>query len=152
MVVSSPFDITIRLEALNWGFLSPYLRSQTLVLPSLSKFAPPLSLVTLVQHAKSLSLSFFLFKDASPPHLGYTKTHSHPLSCSCSHSFPCFCLGHCNFQPFGFVNQNLWRNLVSTVSIDDLLPCLRSYTSLVGQGSILICFGKIYGICYPLIL
>jgi len=58
-------------------------------------------------------------------------------------------LGHCNFQPFGFVNQNLWRNLVCIVLIDDLLPCLRSYTSLVGQGSILICFGKIYGICIP---
>ena len=151
MVVSFPFDITIRLEALNWGFLSPYLRSQTLVLPSLSKFASPLSLATLVQHAKGLSLSFFLFKEASPPHLGYTLSPTLLLMLSffLLLSFPCSCLGHCNFQPFGFANQNLWKNHVCIVLIDDLLPCLRSYTSLVGQGSILICFGKIYGICIP---
>ena len=35
------------------------------------------------------------------------------------------------------------------VPIDDLLPLLRSYTSLVGRGSILIFFGKIYGIFIP---
>ena len=40
MVVSSPFDIVIRLKALKWGFLSPYLRSQTMVFPSMNKFAP----------------------------------------------------------------------------------------------------------------
>ena len=101
-------------------------------------------------HLGSL-LTHFLFKEVSPPHLGYTLTPTLLLMLSffLLLSFPCYCLGHSNFQPFGFGNQNLWRNLVSIVLIDDLLPCLRSYTSLVGQGSILICFGKISGICIP---
>ena len=76
MVVSSPFDIAITLKALKWGDFLPIFEIPNHGFALLEQIRPPLPCNSCLA-SKIPSLSFFIFKDGIPHHLGQI----HLLSC-----------------------------------------------------------------------
>ena len=144
MVFSPPFDITMRLEALNWGFLSPYLRSQTLVLPSLSKFVPFSPLWHLSSKQRASLFHFFYLRTLPLLICG----ESLMLSLSCLH-FALILWDYYNFQPLGIFNKKLWRR--SCVVLWWLAPVFSSFFKYkwIQRGKLFF-LGKIFLVCVDL--